>query len=363
MFLLIDIGATHIKYGVPFKFLGEITAPEGSSFSLSSIREKFESILDIIDFEPKSIFLSTQMHGFYLENDENYTSWKCEDGNIFEIPRETGLFPKKGLPIINISKRNGKFLTLGDALLTNDMNVIHDTIMCGTGFYDIIHNKIIDNYGLEFKKVVRGAPVIAGTWKNIPIYTALGDFQTAIASVSPSPDDIVINLGTGSQIAKLSYHFNNECENRCYFDGRFVNCITHIPSGRAIDVFMKIFNIRFDDFSSISIEDIESSNVIFDLGIFESAYGYRNGGFVSNINEYTTRNNLISSLLRCYLNQYISISKKFRPFNKIFLTGGIQRKLGIIKPYFEKFIGVTVISCEHDTIIGLSKILKDFDLI
>lgn len=362
MNLLLDFGATHIKYGTPFSFLGEIKSPEGKSFSLSNLKEKFEYILDIIDFKPKAIFISTQMHGFYLENDENYTTWKCEEGDVFTIPRETGLFTKKGLPVFNVRNRKGKFLTLSDALMTESENIIHDTVMCGTGFYDIINKNVIHNENLEFQTVVSGPPVIAGKWKDIPMYTALGDFQTAIASVSPGPDDIIINLGTGSQVAKLSSHFNNESENRCYFDGRFVNCVTHIPSGRALDLFVNIFNIDFEEFTQLSLEDIETSNVMFDLSVFESAYGYIDGGSVKNINENTNRKNIIASLLRCYLNQYVSISKKFKPFRKVWLVGGIPRRIVIIKKYFEKFIGVPVEMCEHDTIHGLSRIIKDFNL-
>lgn len=361
MLLLIDFGATHIKYGTPFKFIGEMKAPEGATFPLTELRKSFESIMDGIGFKPDGIFLSTQMHGFYVENDENYTTWKCEEGDVFSIPRETGLFVKKGLPVFNVGHRKGKFRTLADALMTESENVIHDTVMCGTGFYDVL-NKNTKHDHLEFQRVVSGPPVVAGKWRDIPVYTALGDFQTAIASVSPGPNDIIINLGTGSQIAKLSSQFNDQCENRCYFDDRFINCVTHIPSGRALDVFMKLFNIHFDEFDSICVDDIEMSNVIFDLCVFESAYGYTNGGSAKNIHEHTTRRNIISSLLRCYLNQYITISEKFKPFNKVWLVGGIPRRLPVIKKYLEKHIGVPFETCEHDTIHGLSRIIKDYNL-
>jgi hypothetical protein len=362
MSLLIDFGATHIKYAVlrndgSMSAPIEMASPQGERMSIKDIKKIFDTIINLT--KPTAVYVSSQMHGFYIDGLDDYISWKCEDGPVSKLAVETGLRPKKGLPIFNITNP-GRFMMLPDALLSKSNFCVHDTLFCGTGFYDVINKKTITHPSLEFKRVVSGAPEVAGWYGpgDIPVYTGFGDFQTAVAAVPLGSNDVIINLGTGSQVARLSKVFDPKMENRAYFDGRLLNCVTHIPSGRALEIFLNILGATFEDVQKLCVTDVETSTVVYDLGVFEAAHGFKGSGSIANLFTTTTRTNCIASLIRCYVEQYLKVLELFIPLENIWLTGGIPRKIPLIKMFLEKRLGKVIHTCENDTITGLANVVK-----
>jgi hypothetical protein len=124
---------------------------------------------------------------------------------------------------------------------------------------------------------------------------------------------------------------------------------------------MKFFKDLFDlpEYSTLLFEDVVESVEIVNLGYFKSAYNFKNGGMIQNINERTTKYTIACSLLRCYVQQYVNIlNLKFKNRSNIFLTGGIAKNIPTIKRLFEYYLNESVTVEDNDTLKGLYKYSK-----
>ena len=359
-----------------------------------------------------NILISSQMHGFAILDINNcpltnYISWKDErclnkidNVSTFEFLKEklkdkflkkTGMNVRACYPIFNlyhllkenrISAKKIKVVTLADwfcACDNNSCNLSHDTMMAGLGFYNIydkeIDSEILDlfksfNTEIIFNKTV--SKITTGGYikldnKNIPIYTGVGDHQCAVYGANNNEKTISLNLGTGSQIA-IQNPKNKHCEKRPYFDNSYISVITHIPSGRALNTYINFLNEinpnldYWQKISQLSLKDIEASSIKINMATFSSAWNYNNGGSIANIYENNlTLENFLSSLIKSYLVQYekgIEFLGKTKQHTKIILSGGIPRRLPIIKEYFEKRdYKVEIAKTKYDeTLEGLKKL-------
>ena len=168
-----------------------------------------------------------------------------------------------------------------------------------------------------------------------------------------SGKNTLINMGTGSQVIYID-------------ESNTLQKFQYIPSGRALNVFGNFFNELGIDFwyslSKLTLEDILNSNLEIDLNIFQQSHLYHNGGLIAKIQENNfTVKNFISSILRCYLEQYnrflISTNSQ-----QILLAGGIPKKIKAVKDYFKYKLDTSVelISDNiEETLIGLALFAKD----
>ena len=187
---------------------------------------------------------------------------------------------------------------------------------------------------------------VLGSFNGKVFLSNLGDTDCVSRSIKLNDKEVLINLGTGSQI-----FFGN-------------NIISFIPSGRALNVFYKFFSSLgkniFDDMSNISLPDLYTSDLSFDLSVFEQAINFKDYGKIVNITEKNfTYQNFIQSLLKSYLNQYINLLKEY-DLQRIYLTGGIALKIKIIEKYLEKELSAEVkyVSEEiNSTHIGMANLI------
>ena len=105
---------------------------------------------------------------------------------------------------------------------------------------------------------------VLGSFNGKVFLSNLGDTDCVSRSIKLNDKEVLINLGTGSQI---------------FFDN---NIISFIPSGRALNVFYKFFSSLgkniFDDMSNISLPDLYTSDLSFDLSVFEQAINFKDYG-------------------------------------------------------------------------------------
>jgi len=387
-FQIIDIGGSFLKiYNSTTNNVIKLVTFEEPTIELQKLKDL---ILQNIDSDVDYIGFSSQMHGFVLfdENNENiseFITWKnfskknilqCETFDDFYL---TGLKKRNDLPINNlaeyIEKNNlsGKrlfFKNITEALLDERVDQTHVTMACGSGFLNILKNEYIakhldyfkQNYDidLKFDKVVCEKTITG--WinkcdKKIPVYCGLGDFQASMYASSFSKNILFINMATGSQIAMLQENLTedeviknkNVFSYRPYFNGEYTKCVTHIPSGRFLNIFGKFFNeidiSIWDQFNKMTLEDFQSSNLKINTNIFSNE-----GISIVNIfeNNFTIKN-LMHSVLREFLSQYINIVKDNKlEFDAIFISGGIAKKIPIIKKIFEDEFNKPVLLNEND---------------
>ena len=305
--LLIDIGATRIKYSVFCKntnsFLSQINSipfpkpKEQKNGNNETDIKKIESIFNKIiynsldNFEISNVLICSQMHSFVLRNSKkelitDFISWKDERAfekyhpssknnffddfseKIYDFQNITGIKTRSGIPVITIYSMSFdknfpqeiEVLNLSEYLienLTGSCLGSHKSLSQGLGFYDIntnlIDNKIKNLFtsNVVFKKSYDDV-VSVSEWnyndREIKFFAPLGDMQCATYGLNVSlEENILINLGTGSQI--ITSHLSNDShflEKRSFFAKNLLNVLTHYPCGRAIEIYINLINKKSD---------------------------------------------------------------------------------------------------------------------
>lgn len=378
-FLLIDFGASFVKYAFFTKNTNtfyNVGQHPSSSISNGEINiDELQKLFNVIALsdEYDAILICSQMHGFALKKNAtfltNYISWmkQLPIKNKKEYHNINGIYSFDGIPIYNVKQlsknRKVKFVSLTETLC--DSKCVHNTLFCGSGFYDVKNNiiskKIVNdiNKNLIFNDVVSSFE-ISGYFNNKPVYCGFGDLQCSLYGSRLKAHQLSINIGTGSQISIINDTIYKKTENRNYFDNLYLNTITHIPSGRSLNTFINFLNqINKQDYFSIlnniSMKQILNSDLNIDLNVFGGMTGS-----ITNITETNfTNDNFYAALLKSFIEQYLKlILLNFKSkYNSIILSGGISYRIPIIKEYIQEKLNTPVICNEtniQNTIIGLS---------
>ncbi|SFB85275.1 FGGY family of carbohydrate kinases, N-terminal domain [Brevinema andersonii] len=327
-YLFIDFGASRIKTAIFTNgqyiqiqnftpVAKELRASHYYEISLQKIQDLFQEILNTYhNFSIKKFFICSEMHGFALcdcNNNflTNYISWqdnRAADvvGNIstYEWARKrlptfrekTGMNIKNGLPAINLLHllrtqdlpKKIKIISLPEIIIGSK---IHNTLLAGLGIWDIYQNqpyeeffRLCNELGYEITtNMPTSAIEIVGSIHNISIYTPVGDNQCALLGSGVKKNDVIFNLGTGSQVAQISeLDPYASIEQRPYFNNENLSIITHIPSGRVLNQFIgfiqECINIgnsyknAWDLFQTLNLGSLETATLDINLAIFEGAY-------------------------------------------------------------------------------------------
>jgi hypothetical protein len=116
---------------------------------------------------------------------------------------------------------------------------IHDSDAAATGLLKLSDNQWIGDFSsagfdVEFPIVTSDIRQV-GTYESstIPVYVGLGDQQVSLKGVGLGEFDYVINAGTGGQVARQAKSLTPSLfKTRPFFEGSYLETITHIPSGR-----------------------------------------------------------------------------------------------------------------------------------
>lgn len=250
------------------------------------------------------ILLSTQMHGFVLAGPDGtprspYISWqderclekirgteqsyleRMEQMITPEKMAESSVYLKPYLAMCNLYTMlqqdynpppHTRFCTLGSYLILRltGSHICHLTNAGPTGFANAVqgvwNRELIKKTGCEvfvFPQICDDLRV-CGHYRHgnekIPVYPDIGDHQTCTLGVMARPEkDVIINIGTAGQIARISRGFvPGAYESRPFFDGCYLNTVSRMPGGRNLDV---IVNFLADAFRYISGGDITDKDI------------------------------------------------------------------------------------------------------
>ena len=401
--IAIDFGASRIK-SISFtsrnKILDHFETVGSNYFKNKPINPIFfyNSFLEHLNYYDKNIsfskiILCSEMHGFSLLNNKNnklsnYLSWRyqrntSEIKNILKKLSEkkfqnlTGLKPRDGLPIINwLSKKNSikKNFTLcgiGEILCViggKYSGNLHSTYAQSTGFFKLnnkyfLNEKVFLNNISSNKKNLIGTVLFKGKTKYIS--GGYGDLQTALYGSKIKKNEILINMGTGSQIILKNSKKVKHFEKRNYFN-EIISCKTHIPSGRSLNIIAekidKLTNKKksfWKIFNNISLNELEECKDLIDLDYLKLKKFLNTNKYKKNYKKF------ITIVLKSYCDQYVTYVnalplKKYKLKN-IILLGGIPRQIPVIKQYFKNKTNLNTIinkSIVDETLIGLVKLSK-----
>lgn len=425
-FLLMDFGASRIKSGISHD--GEppqscdigiyaACAPETTrdgKYEVSG-RDLQAITQEIIGryrktFDLDGILICSEMHGFALldENDRpcsNYVSWKDERDAVAggawfksltariaveEFLRITGMTCSPSSPVVNLccllkdeKVGRAKVVSLPELLVAvsgQPTHVTHVSMAAGIGVVDInrmaISERVMgfvrDETGTELtvNEVACGNLEPAGTIMGIPVYAGVGDMQAALLGAGNDETTISLNLGTGSQVSCINGKTSFPgMEKRPFFDGRYVDAITHIPSGRMLNAylgFLSSVNPSADFWGMLADctpDEIGNAPLSLDLGVFRGAWNFTDGGCIRNIMEgnFTVRT-FLASLLNSYVRQYETCIRLFsdRDRRSIVLSGGIPGKLPALGRILAARTGLRIRDSKsrEETLDGLARLSK-----
>ena len=155
-------------------------------------------------------------------------------GNVTHFyNRENNLVP---------AKANG-FCTIHDYLVMRlcglNTALIHISNAASFGCFDLENSC----YSYPCDVTVINDYHIAGNYKGIPVSVAIGDNQASVFSSLADDADILLNVGTGSQISIISNHaiWGDGIETRPYFDGKYLIVGAALCGGRAYAVLKDFY--------------------------------------------------------------------------------------------------------------------------
>lgn len=404
--LLVDFGASRVKAAIwspaqgRFSASRECPAPSPQFGSHGEVTIRAESYWQALEAtagrllaeysDVDAIWLCAEMHGAMLGEGKPYISWR--DGRATQgsagVPStfaslqsadseffsRTGMRLRAGLPFLTLAheRRAGRlapsfrFYTLVDWLLWRGGErdpAIHASLAAGTGLYDI-HTGAwspilltlagLDGCQIAFPRIVEAGQPLGRMRlcdRELTAYGGLGDMQAAIYGAGfPEAAPIIVNLGTGSQVvaaidpAPVGIELRPAVTGGCHY-----SAITHIPSGRALEVFANFLDgcaasgggqpFFWQHFASLDANKVLAAPPNVDLNVFRAAWRFREGGAISGIHEEAfDPESFIASLAHSWLAQYADAMQCIDPAHSqpdFLLTGGLARRGSFILPVLE----------------------------
>lgn len=262
--ICIDVGSTFVKFFIYDSAINDTILVEKLPFpspvlkskilfevSASDIESTILSIMDrAIDYGCSKCFFSVQMHGYFTRNSKgvfsNYISWKDIRGDISDPELEKIDFNKNGtalknnLPFVKMHNRKfntkTEFFTLGSYIsyFLTGVNATHKTDGCASGFYDAETLEPLSINNLVLPTVYSDIRII-GRYKDISVYTPLGDQQTSFYG-SKATDGYLLNIGTATQLCTLGEAGVNlpNVEERPFFDNSRLLTVTNLTRGETL---------------------------------------------------------------------------------------------------------------------------------
>ena len=370
--------------------------------------------------ESVKLCISNEMHGFILADESgkpftDYISWQKEyglikingkssldiltDSSFYEYVQNSGMKIRGGLPSSNLlylirSKsliRNKEqklyFYTLGDYLIkiiTNQDIICHPTNAAATGLFNINTGKWNNDFiraicaeNIVFSKIGNDKLSVLFDGCNLNVLPAIGDQQAALLGAGLKDEyDLSFNLGTGAQVTQLTkkIELSDNWQTRPFFHNFYLKTIPHLPSGRAMNVYVRFFKDILEKFGyEISDEKLwnvlleqekkaESTELKCDLSFFQNPITEDTVGKITNISEYglnlgTLMKAVFSKMAENFLIAAKTIQLDTNLVKRIVFSGGVAKRIeSIRKKILDSYNNVIVAPIiESETLFGLYK--------
>ncbi len=252
-----------------------------------------EILDEFIDTDVSVIGVTGQMHGIvYFDSKGKAVSplytWQDERGNLpyknTTYAKHLNSFSGYGNVTDFYNRENGirpedavGYCTIQDYLVMKlcrlKKPLIHSTNAASLGCYDLTENR----FNCDFCGDIITDYHIAGKYKGIPVSVAIGDNQASVLSSLADEDNILLNIGTGSQVSVITNApiVAENIETRPYFEGKYLVVGAALCGGRAYsmlknfyaDVLKYVDNAdenRVYDIMGKMIESIDESTLTVD---------------------------------------------------------------------------------------------------
>ena len=132
--------------------------------------------------------------------------------------------------------------------------LLHSSNAASMGCYDLQENK----FTIDFNGDVVDDYCILGQYKGIAVSVAIGDNQASVFSTLADENDILVNVGTGSQISIISdtFVFAENIETRPYFGGKYLVVGSALCGGRAYALLKNFYSEILGYVASLDEDDV-----------------------------------------------------------------------------------------------------------
>ena len=345
------------------------------------------------------IYVSGQMGGYVIEESGKFeiVSWQDKrslepkyEKDKFELElwlktsaafKETGSELRPGLPFFSlaITKPYSRYpntlspfrsvISFVTSYLTNfEANDMHITDAAASGLFNL-KRKAWDNElicmldkSLLFPSVHSDVTRIGYSSKFLfDVFTGVGDQQTSLYGAELEPGKIVINIGTGGQVAGFQEPSQprGNFQIRPYFEGKEIRTITHLPSGRALSAFVEFCfpgehqsdkyslferSCQLPDFTS-DIDLVDFNQTINSLKLDDSKI---------------TVDKVSSKFFGSLIQSYAVALSELNIDGELLFAGGVGQKVQMISSELSRVTGrkFSISKAQETTLEGLAKIAR-----
>lgn len=189
----------------------------------------------------------------------------------------------------------------------------------------------------------RPVGVLALGGDSIPCYPFVGDHQSALAGMLLRPNELSINVSTGSQVSLLSSDWTvGDYQIRPYFDRQFLRTMTHLPAGRSLNVIVDLLKelatsqgVELENPWPYIIQRAEEAQTDLKAHLAFFAGPMGDSGSIENI---TVENFNVGSLFRAAFENmaqtYAICANRLSPdqnWNQVVLSGGLVQQSRLLK--------------------------------
>jgi sugar (pentulose or hexulose) kinase len=413
--ILLDIGGTYVKSAV---LVQDQESPQNiRKFSIPRFIESESEraviptagLLTIVDqaieIQKKSqsnidrIYVSGQMGGYVIEESGKFEIVSWQDKRTLESKyekekielelwlktsatfKETGSELRPGLPFFSLaitkpyashSNTPSPFrsvISFITSYLTNfEANEMHITDAAASGFYNLRNNAwdgdlirkldkslILPTVHSEVTRIGFSSKFL------LEVFTGVGDQQASLHGTEMEPGKIVVNMGTGGQVAgfqEASLH-KDKFQLRPYFGGKEIRTITHLPSGRALNAFVEFCfpgEQQFDKYKEfeLSCKTPDFTSVIDLVNFNQTLNSLKGNGYKITPENVSTK--FFGTLIRCYEAALTELDLE----GELLFAGGVGQKVKIISQELSRVTGrkFSISNAQETALEGLAKIAR-----
>ena len=228
------------------------------------------------------------------------------------------------------------------------------------------------------------AHIPIGTWtidgRTLAVYPTLGDQQCALRGAGLKLGDLSINVSTGSQVSCITREFiPGPYQSRFYFNGTYLNTITHLPAGRSLNALVELLTALpsahsiplsnpWPIIARLAAEAPDGAGGLkCSLSFFDGPLG-REGQISGITTENLTVGHLFRAAFESMADNYERLAKILWPsgdWQRVVLSGGLTQSVPILRELIErKFPGQVVEStATEETLLGLLDVAREVHLL
>jgi len=413
--ILLDVGGTYVKSAV---LVQDQKSPQNiRRFSIPKFTKsesevaviptaEFLAVIDqAIEIQKESqsninrIFLSGQMGGYVIEESGSFeiVSWQDTRGldpkhekektelelwlKTSAAFKETGSELRPGLPFFSLAithpySRDPNTLSpfrsiisfVTSYLTSFEVNDMHCTDAAASGFYNLKNKAWDDDLICKLDRSIV-LPLVHSEVTRIgysskfllDVFTGVGDQQASLYGTEMAPGKIVVNIGTGGQVA--GFHEPSQPKGnfqiRPYFDGEEIRTITHLPSGRALSAFVEYCfpgEHHFDKYREFEQScKLPDRNSEMDIVNFNQTLDV-----LKRSDHKITVDKIASKFFGSLIRSYEAALSELNLEGELLFAGGVGQKVQMISSELSRATGrkCSISNAEETTLEGLAKIAR-----